>query len=142
MPVEPTCTYCDGRGIYEGKDVATGQCVELACLYCDETGIAPTDQDKRGYDALIEKVARAICGRDLEWRDCERACLSAGKCVGKLSRGMLDDARAAIDAYESTLLKERDALRSEVERLTPRYAQPCFDHEYITPGCPDCGKLA
>jgi hypothetical protein len=33
-------------------------------------------------------------------------------------------------------------MEAEVERLTPRYAQPCFDHEYITPGCPDCGKLA
>lgn len=52
-------------------------------------------------DDRIERVARAICGRDLEWRDCESACLTAGKCVGNLSECVIDLARAAIAAAQS-----------------------------------------
>jgi hypothetical protein len=43
---EAVCRYCDGRGIYYGKDIATGQSVELACQYCNETGIATPQVDK------------------------------------------------------------------------------------------------
>lgn len=49
-------------------------------------------------ETLVERVARAVCGRDLAYRDCERACLAAGKCVGKLNEYQLSDARAAIEA--------------------------------------------
>lgn len=34
-----------------------------------------------------------------------------------------------------------DELRAQIDALTPRYAQPCPAHEYIQPGCPDCGRL-
>lgn len=42
---EGICTYCDGHGIYEGKDVMTGQSVELACQYCNETGRAQSQRE-------------------------------------------------------------------------------------------------
>jgi hypothetical protein len=42
---EGICTYCDGHGIYEGKDVVTGQSVELACQYCNETGRAQSQRE-------------------------------------------------------------------------------------------------
>lgn len=36
------------------------------------------------------------------------------------------------------------AMRAFAAEANPikRYPQPCFDHEYITSDCPDCGKLA
>jgi hypothetical protein len=34
-----------------------------------------------------------------------------------------------------------EALRTKVDRLIPRYAQPCADHEYIEPSCSACGVM-
>ena len=48
------------------------------------------------------------------------------------------------DVRFAALLVEREKLSSEngQEVSASRYAQPCDSHEYITTGCPDCGKLA
>jgi dsDNA-binding SOS-regulon protein len=66
----------------------------------------PREEGVGGIEPLVERVARAICGRDLERHDCERACLAAGRCVGNLSECVIGDARAAIAAYEATRTPE------------------------------------
>jgi hypothetical protein len=45
-------------------------------------------------DDLVERVARAICGKD--WQECGSRCVSAGKCVNNGWTGCVDSARAAI----------------------------------------------
>lgn len=63
------CQYCDGRGIYEGKDVATGQCVELACLYCDETGLARSSNCAFDDDECVEDMLGGPSAlSDFMWR--------------------------------------------------------------------------
>ena len=73
---------------------------------------------------LVEKVVRAMCGRDLKFFDCERACMAANKCVGKLSQCIIDDAQAAITAIASSshISAAKPEDRELVARL--REAQP------------------
>lgn len=55
------------------------------------------------HDETVTAIARAMCGRDIEWRDCERACLAAGKCVGKIPDFYLEDAKAALASIQPTI---------------------------------------
>lgn len=40
------------------------------------------------------------------------------------------------------LIGEVQRHRAAAQNPVPTYAQPCSNHEYLTSGCPDCGKLA
>lgn len=48
---------------------------------------------------------------------------------------------AVVARHARRLRAHVEALREEIDRLTPRYAQPCDRHEYIDPQCPDCGRM-
>lgn len=60
-------------------------------------------------DPMTEAAAKAMCGRDVEWRDCETPCMQANKCAGHLSEYRIADAQAAITAIEPM-------IRAQVER--------------------------
>lgn len=53
----------------------------------------PTPESDRD---TVERVARAICGKD--WQECSSPCVKAGKCVGDGWTGCVDFATAAISA--------------------------------------------
>lgn len=54
---------------------------------------------------LVEIVARAICGYDIEWRDCEVRCLQANRCAGDIDDRQTLQAQATIDAIEAARFK-------------------------------------
>ena len=67
-----------------------------------ETALERLPQPSDGVtEEEVKRVARAICGRDLAWRDCEGRCLAANRCVGTLADCLIEDARAAIAAMRS-----------------------------------------
>lgn len=57
-------------------------------------------------EKLVETVARALCRKDLDFHDCETACMTTGKCVGKLNACFIEDAKIAIEATLSTQAAE------------------------------------
>lgn len=62
-------------------------------------------------EKLVETVARALCRKDLDFHDCETACMTTGKCVGKLNACFIEDAKIAIEATLSTQAAEIERVQ-------------------------------
>jgi hypothetical protein len=92
---------------------AVGWPIEKAELWNART--LPTDQDKRGYDALIEDLCDAI------------------------NEGAGDLAKACLEAI-STLLKERDALRNHVDDLQQAEFEYRLMHDRYGAGASATGR--
>jgi hypothetical protein len=68
---------------------------------------------------LVEACARAMCGKDVEWRDCETACMQANRCASDGYKAHLKDARAVIpivlaEAAKVALKHSREGHPSEM----------------------------
>jgi hypothetical protein len=83
---------------------------------------ALTRQAQVSDDAVVERVARAICwsanGKD---NDCETACLAANECRGALNAIFIRDAFAAIEAMPATNSEAVSELAAAADELARWY---------------------
>jgi hypothetical protein len=84
------------------------------------------------HAALVEAMARGMCGHDLEWRDCTTACLQAMACAGDIGaiEHDMDKARAALYALR-TARPDVAALLDGEAVAVPREATTEMMNAYV-----------
>lgn len=75
---------------------------------------------------LVEQVARAMCGKDVEWRDCATPCMQAGHCASDGYEAFVRDARAIIPIVLEAAAKVAEQAANE-RSAHPEYNMGCWD---------------
>jgi len=95
-------------------------------------------------DKIIEAMARAYCGWDVEWRNCTTPCMQANACAGKMNEYELARMSVAFDAAISLLMSEAETNHD----MTQTVCKPMQDRDpfvktftmMLTEAAKPCGR--